>query len=137
MKNIFKFNGRISRLEYFGIFVVVNIVAIIVDYLSQRPSPGLVLFATIFIICIWLWICTTIKRFHDLGRSGYEAFTLLIPLYNIYPGLILLFKKGTIGANTYGEDPLGNTNVLDTKKNNPVETKQEDPGEEKWWQGWS
>ncbi len=26
---------------------------------------------------------------------------------------------------------------LDTKKNNPVETKQEDPGEEKWWQGWS
>ena len=32
---------------------------------------------------------------------------LLIPLYNIYLGLTLMFQKGTEGENAFGTDPLG------------------------------
>ena len=50
-----------------------------------------------------------VKRFHDLDRPGTHYWLLLIPFYNIYLGLVLLFEKGTVGDNKYGPDPLGGT----------------------------
>lgn len=50
--------------------------------------------------------CVTIQRLHDLNRPGSHWFLLLIPFYNIYLGLLLSFKKGTVGPNRFGEDPL-------------------------------
>lgn len=47
-------------------------------------------------------ICVTIRRFHDLGISGLRFFGFLIPLYNIYLSLILLFKEGDPVDNEYG-----------------------------------
>ena len=46
------------------------------------------------------------KRFHDLDRSALYIFGMLVPIYNIYLGIILLFQKGTTGANRFGPDPL-------------------------------
>ena len=34
------------------------------------------------------------KRLHDLGRSGAHYFLLLLPFYNLYLSLQLLFRKG-------------------------------------------
>ena len=47
-----------------------------------------------------------VKRLHDLGRPGWHYWLLLIPLYNIYLAIVLLFVKGTPGTNPYGVDPL-------------------------------
>ena len=47
-----------------------------------------------------------VKRLHDLDRPGTHYWYLLIPFYNIYLGLLLLFKRGTSGCNQYGDDPL-------------------------------
>ena len=47
-----------------------------------------------------------VKRFHDLNRPGTHYWLLLIPIYNIYLALLLLFKRGTEGENLYGPDPL-------------------------------
>jgi hypothetical protein len=47
-----------------------------------------------------------VKRLHDLDRSGAHYWLLLVPLYNIYLALLLLFKKGTTGPNRFGPDPL-------------------------------
>ena len=46
------------------------------------------------------------KRFHDLDRSALYILGMFVPLYNIYLAIILLFQKGTTGANRFGEDPL-------------------------------
>jgi len=48
----------------------------------------------------------TIKRLHDLDRPGSHYWLLLIPFFNIYLTLVLHFKKGTEGPNSYGPDPL-------------------------------
>ena len=42
-----------------------------------------------------------VKRFHDLDRPGTHFWLLLIPIYGIYIGLLLLFKKGTEGPNRF------------------------------------
>jgi uncharacterized membrane protein YhaH (DUF805 family) len=56
--------------------------------------------------CVLLLSFPAVKRLHDLGRSGWEYFLFLLPFYNIYLGLLLLFKRGSDGDNKYGPDPL-------------------------------
>lgn len=46
------------------------------------------------------------RRCHDLGHSGWMVFLTVIPYVNIIFGLYILFFRGTVGANQYGEDPL-------------------------------
>ena len=61
---------------------------------------------------IWAGVCITIKRLHDLNRPGWHWWLLAIPFYNFYLGLVLLFQKGTQGANQFGRDPLSGTQAL-------------------------
>jgi len=49
------------------------------------------------------------KRFHDLDKSAWYILGLLVPFYNLYLGIILLFQKGTTGPNRFGSDPLAPT----------------------------
>lgn len=44
----------------------------------------------------------TVKRLHDLDRSGWHYWLLLVPFYNIYLSIVLLFVKGTPGSNRFG-----------------------------------
>ncbi len=54
----------------------------------------------------WAGVCITVKRLHDLGRPGWHWLLLMVPLVNIYMSFVLLFQKGSIGANEFGPDPL-------------------------------
>jgi uncharacterized membrane protein YhaH (DUF805 family) len=47
-----------------------------------------------------------VKRLHDLDKPGWHFWLLLLPLYNIYLSLVMLFVKGTHGTNQFGSDPL-------------------------------
>lgn len=46
------------------------------------------------------------KRFHDLDKSAWYILGMMVPLFNIYLAIILLFQKGTTGPNRFGPDPL-------------------------------
>ena len=46
------------------------------------------------------------KRFHDLDKSAWYILGMMVPLFNIYLAIILLFQKGTTGPNRLGPDPL-------------------------------
>ena len=52
-------------------------------------------------------IVLIVRRLHDIGMSGWLLLILLIP----YVGLILLagtsLLPGTVGPNSYGDDPRG------------------------------
>lgn len=49
-----------------------------------------------------------IRRVHDLGRNGWWALLLLVPLANLY----IYFAPGTAGVNSYGPPPGPNTPLL-------------------------
>ena len=57
-------------------------------------------------------VCITIKRLHDLERPARHWLLLMVPVYNIYLGLVLLFKKGTEGPNEFGPDPLAGSRAI-------------------------
>lgn len=108
MGSFFSASGRLNRARYFGYMVVLNILVGIISGITQTTGSAAVLaIGGILMIALWIVdILIVIKRFHDLDRPGIHVLFLLIPLYNIYIGLLLLFKKGTEGPNKYGEDPL-------------------------------
>ena len=53
-------------------------------------------------------ISVSVRRLHDVDKSGWWYWVGLVPLI----GLIILFfyvQKGTVGANRFGPDPLGDS----------------------------
>ncbi len=63
-----------------------------------------------YVMMVFLWI----QRIHDLGKSGWFALLLLVPVVNIVFLLYLLFAEGEHGPNAYGPDPLTTPYVADT-----------------------
>ena len=106
----FSFNGRIRRLEY-GISVIIySIWAIVANVAADDPNISGGAAILILVTCIpafWFYLAQICKRFHDRGKSGWHYFTLMIPLYNLYVGVMQLFDDGDPHENEYGPDPKG------------------------------
>lgn len=99
----FSIKGRIRRLE-FGLSNIIYVLSMVcVDTLSNE-SPILGLLVIPF---VWFILAQSCKRFHDMNITGVWIFTLIIPFYNIYMFLMLLFADGDDHENEYGPDPKG------------------------------
>ena len=126
------FTGRISRGGYFAsiygtlfFMSLINIlyglvppykIFMILEYTILNPMVQLSLWAILFIIL-------SIKRLHDMNYSG---MWFLVPLgfivlvtfsagvlggFVVFPSagfavLLMSLKKGTVGSNRFGEDPV-------------------------------
>ena len=111
-KHLFSFSGRAGRLEYlvhsfadvFGILAMISAISFIEGQFNTTVDPAFVSLAILGVIFIGIFmeIAVVVRRFHDLGMSGWHILGTFVPFYNIYLGLILLFKKGDDQANLYG-----------------------------------
>ena len=111
---LFTPRGRLNRLKYFIFLLIVTAVTTIGNQITIASFAGRVsdqkLIETAIIWSVVQCIFTifpAIKRLHDLDRPGDNIFLFLIPIYNIYLGLLLLFKPGDEGHNKYGPNPIG------------------------------
>lgn len=100
-----------ARLKYFSHSLANSFIFVLMTLLLPVVFADSDVVFTVFIIIFLIFyfyieVCLTVRRFHDLDRPGEDYFLLFIPLYNIILGFILQFKKGTIGPNRFGEDPL-------------------------------
>ena len=94
-----KFDGRARRAEYWH-FCLFNFLA------------GVIL-SIIFVPLYWIYsvivflpgLSLTIRRLHDIGKSGWCLLLFCIPIVNIIFVFLWLCKAGDTGANQYGEDP--------------------------------
>lgn len=113
MSNVFTMQGRLSRKQYFFYSMIIVAVtyacAFAVGFASGVSGGGVeaagALGFTIGIVGGAAQAFIAVRRLHDLGKPGWHYWLLLVPLYNIYLGLILLFTRGVQGANQYGPDP--------------------------------
>ena len=82
--------------------LIVSLLTALLDFdgmiLSMIPA------SVLSIVMIFFGLTLNIRRCHDLGKSGWYV----LAIFFIIPGLFLLFKKGTVGPNKYGPDPLEN-----------------------------
>lgn len=106
----FSFKGRIRRTEFGISFIILWVWSIIVNIWANSPyiDGGIAIIVLLsYIPALWFYWAQICKRFHDRGKSGLEILFLLIPFYNIYVLIMLLFADGDIGDNEYGTDPKG------------------------------
>ena len=110
------FKGRLNRKRYFLRQLALGLFSgIFISFLSGMMTNTksldmlivfVVLILAIAIPCIACGVSLMVRRFHDLGKSGWYILWNLCPVINIGVSLYLLFGKGVSGENSYGPDPL-------------------------------
>jgi len=97
----FSFKGRLKRLSYFiqqiAYSIIIGIFIVVVD--GTEVSGLMLLLIPVFLIMLF---SLHVRRLHDIGKSGYYSFLVLIPIFGLFYGLYLIFKPGQITANAYG-----------------------------------
>jgi uncharacterized membrane protein YhaH (DUF805 family) len=111
LKKYAVFSGRSRRKEYwyFVLFVVlISIVLNIIDGLfgTYHRSTGAGLLSTIFSLAILIpSISVSVRRLHDIDRTGWWVLISLVPLVGWIVLLVFHVQDSTPGPNRYGPNP--------------------------------
>ncbi len=124
-QNYTNFQGRASRsafwwwqLFFVGVYLLVHVVgtAILVFgvYMEMLfvALAGYIVPVGLYVLAMILpTLAVTIRRLHDLDRSGWWYFIGLVPVVGIIVLLVFFCTEGTRGDNRFGADPLGGVNT--------------------------
>ena len=112
MLRYFEMSGRSTRMQYW-MFALVQILltigAIALDYQTggfrdlKNPQPTATLF--VGLVHIVPSITVTVRRLHDIGRSGWWYFLPLVPVVGGIVLLIWMCWPSDDHANSYGAHP--------------------------------
>lgn len=117
-KKYAEFQGRASRSEFwwFVLFgTLVNLAFEVLDMATFDPygtSLISVVGAVSIIVSLALLLpnlAVTARRLHDVDRSGWWMFLVLVPIVGFIVLLVWYCKRGTVGPNRFGSDPLADS----------------------------
>lgn len=101
----FQFDGRTSRREFWS-FVLINfLIALALGIVDNILNTNGILGGIYSLAVLLPGLGLSVRRLHDLGKSGWLLLLTLIPIV----GLILIYwfiLPGQEGANEYGEAPV-------------------------------
>jgi uncharacterized membrane protein YhaH (DUF805 family) len=115
--------GKSGRLAFFlyGLLPLILILLLVAIYPGpeyQDDFDPVILFGGLSVwIIIPSFIFFTIRRFHDLGKSGLFFFLVLIPFVNLGTLVWLLFDKGKEKRTNPEEDVMSFEEFLNVTKN--------------------
>ena len=105
------FSGRARRTEYW-MFVLFNIifaiVAMILDNIFGLTAGRLPygVFYFLYVLAVLIpGLAVSVRRLHDIGKSGWMILIALIPLIGTIWLLVLMVTDSKPGENQYGPSP--------------------------------
>ena len=101
------FSTRSSRSEYWWFFLfyfVVNIVVNVADMMVIGSGIPQLIVLLVFLIPT---LAVTVRRLHDVGRSGWWIFIALVPVVGFLIILYWMVIGGEDSENRFGANPLG------------------------------
>lgn len=115
MKNLFRFDGRINRRDWW-IATICNSTVAFVCYLAlvlllDSFSSGFMSLVTLLvllavaIVASWISLSLGIRRWHDVGKSGWWVLISAVPFGGLYALYKLGIDSGEPGSNEYGLPP--------------------------------
>jgi uncharacterized membrane protein YhaH (DUF805 family) len=117
---LFTASGRVGRVRYLNylagyyilfVLVVGGIAGGMAGMGMHRGTPMLVVMGIGYVGLIALVILLTIQRCHDFDGSGWWVLLGLVPVVNVFFGLLLAFKSGTDGGNRFGARTPANSTL--------------------------
>jgi uncharacterized membrane protein YhaH (DUF805 family) len=106
------FQGRACRAEYWWWTLFAIIVSVVIEVLEGLGNSvsGTQIFSILGLASLALvlpGIAVSVRRLHDLGKSGWWFLIALIPLVGPIILIVWFAGRGAEGNNEYGANPLG------------------------------
>lgn len=135
-KTLASFRGRISRGHFWGYFVLLQFISILVAAVWTGLFGETDAMALLIIPYYYCFLALLAKRWHDRDKSGWWSLVLLIP----YVGLLWVFiecgcLRGTESANRFGSSGDDSSLVVVSQtppKKCPVCKSTDIFGDKKW-----
>lgn len=104
--NYCNFNGRASRSEYWwyclGVFVLGVIINIVFSF---SETADMVVSGIVNLALLLPGLGLAVRRLHDINKSGWWLFLVLIPLVGAIVLIIWFCKESDMQPNQYGPVP--------------------------------
>lgn len=110
-RKYFDFNGRAGREEFWYFFLfnmIVSVVLVIIDasMLGANQKMTFAMLSLIYVAVVFLpSLGVSIRRLHDIGRSGWWLLIGLVPLVGTIVLLVFWVSDGNPNENVYGANP--------------------------------
>lgn len=107
MRRYVEFSGRSSRRQFwlFTMFLfLLGIIAVVIDAaLGEGPEggPGIV-FGLLYLSHLLPSLAVTVRRLHDIDRSGWWVLLSFVPLVGQIAMIVFLCMPSTRGPNRFG-----------------------------------
>lgn len=109
MEKLLSFSGRIRRQGWWIVGFGLSIPNGIISYFANRDDQNVLFMIVLWILSLVLTIIglsLSVRRWHDLNKSGWWVLINLIPIVGwIYSLVMLGFMPGDQGANSHGPAP--------------------------------
>lgn len=117
-KKYMQFSGRARRAEYwyFTLFNIIVMILLAIPYsigtgmVSNGNGAGWLLSLPYYVYALAVIIpslAVTVRRLHDINKSGWWILIGLVPIIGGIWLLVLTIMEGTAGDNQFGPDPRG------------------------------
>jgi len=122
-ENYSNFSGRARRSEYwyfrlatavifFALIAFAGLLAIVIGG-ALAFQIAMAIFFIYILLSVIPSLAVTVRRMHDLGKSGWNVLISFIPLVGPIWFLVLLATEGEHGENYYGPDPKSTIEEID------------------------
>ena len=115
-QEIFTTEGRLNRGKFFKYYILITLMgatatfvtSCMATFLTGDPNSTPVLMVT----GAWALIAGAgnvmliIRRLHDMGKSGWFALIVFVPVIGVIFSIAMFLIPGQVGWNEYGADPL-------------------------------
>lgn len=110
----FQFHGRADRGEYWWFIVTFLLLALLATLIDEFVFGGAfdqfgdvagIALPVVILASLVPSIAVTVRRLHDLERSGWWCLLGLVPLIGQLIVFIWMVSPGTPGPNRYGKEP--------------------------------
>lgn len=88
------FEGRSRRAEFWWSYLMVFLISTFLGWTVIAP-----------LACIIPMIAVSVRRLHDIGKSGWYYLVFLVPVVGTILMIIWGCQEGMVGRNQYGDDP--------------------------------
>ena len=104
------FSGRARRKEYW-MFLLINLVvsvalALIDSLIGSVSESGMGLLSSVYSIGVLIpSLALSVRRLHDIGRTGWWVLISIIPVIGVVVLLVFMLLDSEPGSNRYGANP--------------------------------
>lgn len=103
------FDGRARRKEFWMFMIINFLIEVLILALGAITESGL-LSSLSMLYSLFVFIpnlAVSVRRLHDIGKSGWMYAIILIPLIGLIWLLVLFCQDSMPGENEYGPNPKG------------------------------